>query len=93
MSQHRNSAFGPSGYDYPQQPKAGDFEQDMEEDPNALPENSEAGKREGGLREPTGTVCPDFTFNLQGLYPAELREDGVRFSVMYQVRESHSVLL
>jgi hypothetical protein len=60
-------------------------EQDMDED-QLGGEKEENVKREGGLREPTGTTCPEFSFNLQGLYPAELREDGVRFSVMYQVR-------
>lgn len=59
-------------------------EQDMDED-QLGGEKEENVKREGGLREPTGTTCPEFSFNLQGLYPAELREDGVRFSVMYQV--------
>ncbi len=38
-----------------------------------------------GVRAPTGAACPEFGLNLQGLYPAELREDGVRFAVMYQV--------
>lgn len=75
-----------------QQSKSSEFDQEMEQDLKTLQEKGTV-KREGGLRQPTGTACPDFAFNLQGLYPAELREDGVRFSVMYQVRHSSVILL
>ncbi len=51
----------------------------------ATPKEEKRRAESEGVRAPTGAACPEFGLNLQGLYPAELREDGVRFAVMYQV--------